>query len=118
MIALSFAAAAFALAVQSAGMSPMPPADTYQATKIVCRSDPGSPIARAPVCRGGGGGPLSAQPACFCSGPDVRTEEPACWPDGTPATFAKGARPSGRDVDRMISCVDYDRQQAKHKPHH
>ncbi len=110
MFATSLAAVAFAMAMQS----PMPvSADTYQATKVVCRPFATSTIYRPSVCRGGGGGPLSAQPVCFCRGPDVKFEEPACWADGSPALFPRGVRPTGIQTDKLISCIDWQRQQDK-----
>lgn len=104
-----------AAAAVAAGMqSPMPvSADSYQATKAVCRAFADSPQHTGPVCRGSGGGPLAAQEVCFCHGPDVKFEEPACWPDGSPAVFRRGVRPTGIQTDKLISCVDWQRQQDK-----
>ena len=110
MLAMSFSAAALAMAMQS----PMPAGpDTYQATKALCRPFATSPIHRAPVCRGGGGSRLAPQPVCFCQGPDTKFEEPACWPDGSPAVFKRGAVPTAAQNDKLISCVDWERQQEK-----
>ena len=110
MFALPVAAAVFALAAQ--GMMPAAPNGDTQAIKTVCRPFKSSTKHTAPICKGGG--PLEAQPACFCHGPDVRSDEPACWPDGSPAMFPHGRTPTAADEARMISCVDYDRQQSRH----
>ena len=112
MLAIPFAAAALAMA--ASGMSPMA-VDSYQATKTMCRPFATSTIHSGPVCRGGGGGLLAAQPACFCRGPDVRFDEPACWPDGSPALFPQGRRPTARETDKLVSCIDYQRQQDKRR---
>ena len=110
MFTTTLAAIAFATAMQS----PMPVSDdTYQATKAVCRPFATSPHHTGPVCRGSGGGPLAAQEVCFCHGPDVKFEEPACWADGSPALFRRGVRPTGLQTDKLISCIDWQRQQDK-----
>ena len=110
MLATSLAALALGMAMQS----PMPVSDdSYQATKAVCRPFATSPHHTGPVCRGGGGGPLSPQPVCFCHGPDTKFEEPACWADGSPALFRRGVSPTGRETDKMMSCIDWQRQHDK-----
>ena len=109
MLAVSLAVAALALESLPQTFA----SQGVQATKTVCRPFASSAHHSAPICRGGG--PLEAQPACFCRGPDVRFDEPGCWPDGSPAILPGGRSLTPRENDRLISCVDWQRQQDRRR---
>jgi hypothetical protein len=82
----------------------------FQATKLICRHKPGAKPSGPPFCRSSGHlTPLQ----CGCASPDLEFRDPACFTNGKPALFPVGHQVSNRDMERMVSCVEWERRHKK-----
>ena len=82
----------------------------YQATKLICRHKAGARPSDPPVCRSSGHlTPLQ----CGCTPPDLEFRDPACFTNGKPALFPVGHQLSNRDMERLVSCIEYQRRHKK-----